>query len=216
MLIFKTQTFLFGFFLLISLPKPNNMKFFLFTFSILIFTSFSLTAQEAVSLENQFDNLYRKSTSYKSYKVINKQQFLTLKKSVVDIINTSKEEYTKVDNQLKNNKEKTARLQEEITTLKTNLQGINQQKDSISLFGIQLNKTTYNLILWGLIVALLLGLGYFVFKFTNSNVLTEEAQQQLTSVEHEFDVFRKKSIEREQKLRRQLLDEENKNKKEKN
>ena len=192
------------------------MKFFLFTFSILIFTSFSLTAQEAVSLENQFDNLYRKSTSYKSYKVINKQQFLTLKKSVVDIINTSKEEYTKVDNQLKNNKEKTARLQEEITTLKTNLQGINQQKDSISLFGIQLNKTTYNLILWGLIVALLLGLGYFVFKFTNSNVLTEEAQQQLTSVEHEFDVFRKKSIEREQKLRRQLLDEENKNKKEKN
>ncbi|MFK8060307.1 MAG: hypothetical protein AB8B78_09480, partial [Polaribacter sp.] len=85
-----------------------------------------------------------------------------------------------------------------------------KQENSISLFGMQLSKVTYNLLLLSIIVLLLLGLSYFIFKFSRSNVLTKEAQDNLLDVEHEFDQHKKKSLEREQKLRRQLQDEINK------
>jgi septal ring factor EnvC (AmiA/AmiB activator) len=78
------------------------------------------------------------------------------------------------------------------------------------LFGAQLNKVTYNIIIWFIIVALAFCLSFFVFKFSRSNVLTTQAQENLTDVEQEFDDHKKKSIEREQKVRRQLLDEINK------
>jgi hypothetical protein len=55
-----------------------------------------------------------------------------------------------------------------------------------------------------------LALFYFIFKFSKSNILTKEAQNNLLDIEQEFEEYRKKSIEREQKLRRQLQDEINK------
>jgi hypothetical protein len=42
-------------------------------------------------------------------------------------------------------------------------------------------------------------------------VLTKEAKANLQEAEEELTLFRKKSLEREQKLRRQLQDEINKN-----
>ncbi len=35
------------------------------------------------------------------------------------------------------------------------------------------------------------GLGYFVFKFSKSNVLTKEAQENLEDVEQEFEIIEK-------------------------
>ena len=82
--------------------------------------------------------------------------------------------------------------------------------DNISLFGLLLNKTTYNSILWSLIGVLLISLLFFIYKFKNSSVLTNEAKESLVDVEQEFEQYRKKTLEKEQKLRRQLQDEINK------
>ena len=41
-------------------------------------------------------------------------------------------------------------------------------------------------------------------------MLTKQAQENLITVEEEFEAHRKKALEREQKLRRQLQDEVNK------
>jgi hypothetical protein len=57
---------------------------------------------------------------------------------------------------------------------------------------------------------LLLGLCIFIYKYNNKKHFTKKAQNDLTEIEEEFAVFRKKTLEREQKLRRQLQDEINK------
>ena len=75
---------------------------------------------------------------------------------------------------------------------------------------MSLKKGTYNSILWGIISLLLIALSFFIFKFSNSYVVTKEAKDSLTDVENEFEHYKKKSIEKEQKLRRQLQDEINK------
>ena len=84
------------------------------------------------------------------------------------------------------------------------------KENNISLFGIAMRKTNYNLVLWSLMLLLLLGLCYYIYKFYNNKHFTKKAQNDLTEIEEEFAAFRKKTLEREQKLRRQLQDEINK------
>ncbi|MDP4989114.1 MAG: hypothetical protein NWP54_03060, partial [Polaribacter sp.] len=101
-------------------------------------------------------------------------------------------------------------LNESINKTQLELENALSKKDTISFLGIPLSKLAYNLILWTIIIGLSGGLGFFIFKFFRSNVLTKQAQENLITVEEEFEAHRKKALEREQKLRRQLQDEINK------
>ena len=188
------------------------MKSFLLT--ILIFSSTLIISQESNStqnsLDNQFDKIYRTSSSYQEFKVIRKQRFLNLKQNVLDSLKSFKNLVSEKDNLLTKEKEYLKSLNLELSKVKLDLENANKKENSISIFGISIKKGTYNLLVWSLIGTLLLTTLYFVFKFTRSNVLTKKAKDNLYEVEKEFESHRKKSLEREQKLRRKLQDEINK------
>ncbi|TXD45997.1 hypothetical protein [Polaribacter sp. IC073] len=189
------------------------MRLHIFTFAALLLVSIS-SAQEAVnednSLSSQFDKIYRTSTSYQKYKVISKEKFLQLKQGVLDSLKISKNLIIEKNNLLTTEREGINKTQNLLDKTKLELETAIQKEDSISLFGLQISKTIYNFILWGLILFLLLALLYFVFKFSKNNILTKKAQNNLQDVEYEYEQHRKKTIEREQKLRRELQDEINK------
>ena len=69
--------------------------------------------------------------------------------------------------------------------------------------------------MWVIVFALVLILVFFIYKYKQSNVLTKEAKKNLAENEAEFDEYRKKSLEKQQKLGRQLQDEKNKQNKNK-
>jgi hypothetical protein len=194
------------------------MKFkliILFTFISLV--SFSQeTEQEDKTIEGQFDKIFRTSTTYKplgtpkKYKVIDLNKYQILKSNVLDSLKKSEKLISEKEDLLKSERENIKKLNTALSSTKLDLATALKKENSISLFGVQLNKTTYNLILWVIITALGVFLGLFVFKFTKSNILTKEAQDNLYDVERDFEDHRKKSLEREQKLRRQLQDEINK------
>ena len=83
----------------------------------------------------------------------------------------------------------------------------------MALFGMQMSKTNYNVLMWSIIGGLLALLVFFIYKFKNSNDITREANKNLAEIEEEFDEHRRTALEREQKVRRQLQDELNKQKK---
>ena len=90
---------------------------------------------------------------------------------------------------------------------------VTEEKDSMSFLGLPVSKGTYNFVLWTIIGALFLTLGLFIYKFRNSNILTQEAKQNLSELEVEYEDHRRRALEREQKISRQLQDEINKQKK---
>lgn len=189
------------------------MRLQLLTLTAILLATISFaqeTVSEDTSLSGQFDKMIKKSTSYQTYKVISKVKILQLKQNVLDSLKTSKKLVTKKNELLKAEREGVKKTQEALTQTKLNLEAAVKKEDSISLIGMQLKKTTYNLILWSLILALLLALLYFIFKFSRNNILTKKAQSDLHFVEQEYEQHRKSSIEREQKLRRELQDEINK------
>ena len=202
-----------GFFYKFTFHKSQTMKTFLFTllFSLTLTLSYTQETKESTnSLENQFDEIYRISTSYQVYKVISKDRYQRLKLNVLDSLKSSREIISEKDNLLKTERSNIEKTKGTLSKTQLELEIANKKENSISLFGMQLSKITYNLLLWSIIIILLLGLSYFVFKFFRSNVLTKQAQNSLLETEEEFEQHRKKALEREQKLRRQLQDEINK------
>ncbi|WP_298884631.1 hypothetical protein [uncultured Polaribacter sp.] len=188
--------------------KLQLLALLFFSFSISVFSQETIT--ESNSIESQFDKIYRTSTSYQVYKVISKERYQKLKLNVLDSLKSSKKTFNTKDQLLKTEIANIKEVKKNLSNTQAALSEAIKKEESISLFGIQLNKTTYNIILWSIITALILALAYFIFKFFRSNILTKEAQNNLIDVEQEFEIHRKKSLEREQKLRRQLQDEINK------
>lgn len=66
--------------------------------------------------------------------------------------------------------------------------------------------------MWSIIGGLFVLLLFFIYKFKNSNAVTKQAKKSLEETEEEFEEHRKIALEREQKVRRQLQDEINKQK----
>ena len=206
--------FFITFILLITPNKNKNMKLRVLILFALLLSSVSFTQEttfeDTNSIENQFEELYKKSSTYQVYKVISKDKYQRLKLNILDSLKDLKETIANKESLLlkeKSNIEETKKL---LTQTEIDLNISLKKESSIDILGIKLSKVVYNLLLWGIIVLLLLGLSYFIFKFFRSNILTKEAKNNLVDVEQEFEQHRKKTLVREQKLRRKLQDEINK------
>ena len=184
----------------------------LFTAILCISISFAQKQKDTrdISIKEGFDKLYRVSTNYKGYKVINKENFLDLKQQVLDSLKASQNLLVEKNNLLTASNLDTKKNEDLLILTKLTLETSLKKENSISLFGIQLSKFIYNLLLWALISILLVLVIYLSFKFQKNNFLTKKATQNLKNVEHEYEQYRKKALEREQKLRRTLQDEINK------
>ncbi len=169
--------------------------------------------EEINSIDNQFDKIYKKATNYKNYKVILKEQYLNLKLNVLDSIKDSKRLILEIENRLHTKNSTLKKTKEQLVSAEFNLKEVIQKANSMTFMGVQLNKTSYNLLLWLLIIFLISTSVYFIFKFKKSMTITKEAQRVLLENEKALEIHQKKSLVREQKLRRQLQDEINKQKK---
>lgn len=164
------------------------------------------------SISGQFDELFRKSGSYQEYKVINKDKYNELKLVVLDTIQN-------LNKKMGGTSVIINRQKAEIDSLKVNLKKTNdslievtKNVDDIDGFGVPMKKSNYNVLVYSLLGSLLALSLFFMLRYRQSNKLTEQAQKALKDTEEEYDNYKRVSIEREQKVRRELQDEINKQK----
>ena len=168
------------------------------------------TKKDTLSIEGKFDLIYKTSSSYKEFKVIRKSRFQNLKNKVSDSIKLLNEEL-----QLKNYK--IIRLEQDLNNInKVLLKKIVEEekeirkKNSISFFGLEMKKSSYKIIISIIVILLIVILCYFTYQYKNSYQIILHAKKNVLEAENELANNKKKSLEREQKLRRQLQDEINK------
>ncbi|SDQ68679.1 tRNA (guanine-N1)-methyltransferase [Flagellimonas zhangzhouensis] len=195
-----------------------------------LFTLFLLTQMGAVfaqeeesepadkSLKGQFEELERKSTNYRSgngvaYEVMKLSSINELKANIFDTINTANKNIKDLSNTITANEAEIEDLNSKLQETTNKLNSVTEEKDSISFFGALISKGTYNFILWSIIFGLLILLLFFIYRFRNSNFLTQQAKSALSDLEEEYENHRRRALEREQKISRQLQDELNKQKK---
>lgn len=199
------------------------MKAKLYNF-ILLFSLFTISIvaqnkknQETINqvlktgtIEEQFNTLIDKSNDFQEYKNLKHFNLNRFRKNFKDSLIITKQKFEKAYAKIEDQKKQINDLQNQINLLNDKINSVTVNKDTIDFFGTRLTKASYNTILWSLILVLLATALFFLFRFKSSNAITKEVKKSLSEIEEEFEQHRKKALEREQVLRRQLQDEINK------
>ncbi len=198
----------------------SNLKHYIATFSLLSiflsgFAQEENTSEEDNSINTQFEEVIESSNNYQDYKVVKKYKLTQLQKNTVNRINGLNKEIEAYNETIKQQEAKIENLKSQLNSTKNDLNQVTQEKDEISFFGMPTQKGTYQTIMWIIVFILVLVLVFFIYQYKKSKVLTKEAKKNLADNEAEFDEYRKKALEKQQKLGRQLQDEINKQNKNK-
>lgn len=184
----------------------------------ILLLSLQATAQDPIqiqknTLDHQMTEVFEKSNSYQEYKVIKKTELATLRRNILDSVGALEKQIASQKGEVIAQKNEIDSLRKELQDTKEALALSKEKEDGIYLLGSLTSKATYNGIMWTIIVILLLVSGFLFYRFMNSHKITKGTQLKLAEMEIELEDYRRNSLEREQKLRRKLQDEINKNRK---
>ncbi|OGS71425.1 MAG: hypothetical protein A3F91_05175 [Flavobacteria bacterium RIFCSPLOWO2_12_FULL_35_11] len=168
---------------------------------------------DTVSVKSQFEYLIDESNTLQNYKVVRTAWLLKLKSNVIDSISASKKKILDNASVLNSQKILIDSLNIKLAAADTMIIELRSEKESISLFGIQFEKTVFKTMFFLIVVGLIGALLFFITKFKQSNIITTQCKLASKQTEEEFAIYREKALEREQKAMRRLQDELNKQKK---
>jgi len=199
--------------------KNFNMNKIAFTVMAVLFITSNIYGQTAnklkdtVSVKSQFEYLINESNSLQDYKVVRTAWLLKLKSNVLDTVSASKKRI--FDNSATMNSQKMIidSLNTKLSEAETTISNLIAEKESISLFGVQFDKSVFKTMFFLIVLVLIGALLFFITKFKQSNSITTHCKLSLKQAEEEFAIYKEKALEREQKAMRRLQDELNKNKK---
>lgn len=165
------------------------------------------------SIDEQFIGLTQQSSNWQNYKVVEKGKLHQLHQNVligvqelqkqIEDRNAEFEEQTIIVNEI------TAKL----VTTETALTEALERENNLEVLGLATSKSSFKVLMCVIIGILLLSLGMLYIQFKKSYSDTKDARKKLEETDLELEDLKKRSLEREQKIRRQLQDEINKNRK---
>lgn len=164
------------------------------------------------NIEEQFGYLITKSNNYQDYKVVKKVLLNQLKNNTIDSINDLNDNLKLKDDKIIKQDSEISELNSKLIVVSKNYEAVSIEKDQLNFLGIATSKSIYNTLIWSLIVVLILIILILIYKFIECNRVTKHAKNQLLDLEKEYEDHRRIALEREQKVRRQLQDEINKQK----
>jgi len=162
------------------------------------------------TIKNQLEAMVNYSPKFQNFNNIRFYNMNKFKANLMDSLKAFDEKYKLANSKIETQNNEITQLKSKIESINTNLSDVTEEKDNIDVFGIRTTKTAYNTTLWSIIAGLLITTLLFLFKYNSSNKQTKETKTSFNDIEEEFDIHRKKSLEREQVLRRKLQDEINK------
>ena len=186
-------------------------NFILSSITILLF-SLSASSQATDSIRpiaSKFNNLIEASNTFKGYKVGDQEELTDLQKETYAYIQELKLQIEESDNAIQAQKENTADLEAKLASVNTQLEEVRAEKDAIEFLGMPFSKGAYKSLMWSIVGVLVLALALFVYRFKKGHSSTLEAKKRMLETEKEFEAFRAKALEKEQKLGRMLQDERN-------
>ena len=163
------------------------------------------------SLQLQLDTMLDVSNRYQDYKVVRRLYLDEFMSNVNDSISGYTERIGQLERQQAELQSQIDATSSEVGDRDATIADLKSERDSVSLLGMQLDKGTYSLIMWslviGLLIALLVALGSTRVAARNNTDLKRERDK----LAEELETSRKSRLTVEQELRRQLQDEINKN-----
>ncbi len=164
------------------------------------------------TIQEQFDYVIKKSSSYEDFKVVRLKSLNQLKSHASDSILQLRNAQKISQREIRAGIQKIDSLNAIVSDVRGQLQAAVKSKNALVFLGMELGKTLYNSIMWALVFILMaITIGMFLM-FKRGHHVTKETKTRLAEVEAEFENHRKTALRREQKLARELMDERMKGK----
>jgi hypothetical protein len=152
------------------------------------------------SLKEQLNYLEEHTRIYDSYRAIREDMFQKLKVNISDTLSSANRKIAGL------NKTKSAlnltidSLRSNLESTRTSLEEMTKTKNSISVIGLEINKLTYNKIMWTILAGLVavLVIGFLAFKRNLISIFNTKKEYQ--ELKDEFETYRKSSREAREKL----------------
>lgn len=161
------------------------------------------------TLEEQFRTLKETSNTYQEYKVVRETSLNQFYNNVRDSINTFKQELQEAQNQINEQQQEIEQLKEEVAKWQEAVEQSEYEIAHTQFLGIDIEKETYNLLVWGIILVLLIILAVAIMKYKSSNKVAVKKRNEYESLDQEFNEFKTRSREKETRLMRDLQTERN-------
>lgn len=158
------------------------------------------------TISSQFDHLLKISNNYQEFKVVKKTHLDKIRANVLDSINVFKKDLGAIQVDLAEKESKINSLEASISDTQKRLDSAEAAVDSFEFMGMPIHKSTYSNMMWAIVGLLTAGLLFFLFKYSQSHKVIAKAQHDLAETMEEFDQHRKNTLERERKLKRELVD----------
>ncbi len=161
------------------------------------------------TLNEQFNNLSNMSRSQNvDFKLIRRTNLDIVRANVLDSISSYQKEIATLKANSSSSTGTINALQDSVTTLDAALQAEQHKTNSISFLGIDFSKGSYHTMVWSIIIVFVLAFFVTLASFRKAKVDTNEHKKTSEQLQEELQALRKKSLEKEQQLKRQLLDEQ--------
>lgn len=182
---------------------------FLFSGISFAFAQDSTVTQNSLrsgTITSQFEYIYRVSNNFQEYEVVKKSNLEQLKSNVLDSIRTMTKEVSELKLQM-------STFGDSVKIVKTRLASEIAEKnqaiadrDNFTFLGVGIQKSAYSSMMWILVLVLSVALGFFAMQYFRSSSKISKAEKDLLEVQEEFEQHRKNTLERERKLKRELID----------
>ena len=161
------------------------------------------------TLNEQFNNLNNLSRSQNAdFKLIRKTNLEIVRRNVLDSITHYRNEIATLKSNSSSSTGTINALRDSVATLDTALRAEQHKTNSISFLGIDFAKGSYHTMVWSIIIVFVLAFLITLASFRKAKVDTNEFKKTSDQLQEELQALRKKSLEKEQQLKRQLLDEQ--------
>lgn len=185
---------------------------------ILLFSSITLIAQETGNadteaprtLQGEYTNLLKTSNNYQDFEVVKKTRLDAFFKEIKDSLKLSE------DRLLKEIKTKDAfesqlmKLSKELEETRLQVSQAEEGRDSISSAGMTMEKSNFSALMWSLVILLAAALVFILLRTKAISSTYKTQLKRLNEVEDELGQSKKKFLEREQELKREIQDYVNK------
>ncbi len=193
-------------------PQPS-LKHFSFLFFILFFQVSVAQQNENIgdqTLNQQYSTLIEKSETFNDYKVIKKNKLKAFWKTVSDSVNQAGKSKREALAAIGVKKAQIEELNDIIKTKDEELATGEEEKSNITVAGIPFNKSSYAVISTILPAALLGVIGFLIVRIRMYHQTTRTAQKELKTMENECNDYKKRALDTQIKLNRELQTERNK------
>lgn len=175
--------------------------------AVLITTVLKVTGQTTMpdaliksSLNEQFKYLDEHTKIYEYYRAIREDMFQLTKKNVSDTLSSLNIKIATLNKTARTLNQTIDTLRKDLGSAKTRLEETMKSKNSISVIGMEINKTAYNRTMWTILFGLVAALvaGFLVFK-RNLSIISN-TRKEFQELKEEFETYRKTSREAREKM----------------